>query len=261
MMNRETGKVIEGVDLVRQACLDVLATVVGERVMRLDYGSRLLDSVDDTGNALGKSRLLGRTADPIIRWEGDRVDLTRVDVEMLEPGKAKVSLEGTTDAGLLRVIDESLVDDRVQAKQVYYESLLLGVTTLDVALDNLQRTMARTVKTAGAAPPAPYVFPVEDPLNAAAVSFRGANLQSVIDELLRSYFVAVDIGVDKPFPSIPSYTAADPNALGIAYQDDSYVDAKQGKFVLGGTPARVYNVQAVVWVLEFWAENNVVLQG
>ncbi|WP_264719201.1 GPW/gp25 family protein [Wolbachia endosymbiont (group A) of Lasioglossum morio] len=45
-MSKETGKELEGIEHLKQSIIDILTTPIGSRVMRRDYGSRLLELVD-----------------------------------------------------------------------------------------------------------------------------------------------------------------------------------------------------------------------
>ncbi len=45
-MNASTGKELEGLNHLKQSIVDILTTPIGSRVMRRDYGSRLLELVD-----------------------------------------------------------------------------------------------------------------------------------------------------------------------------------------------------------------------
>lgn len=45
-MDAKTGKVLEGIDHLKQSIIDILTTPVNSRIMRRSYGSRLLELVD-----------------------------------------------------------------------------------------------------------------------------------------------------------------------------------------------------------------------
>ncbi|WCR54407.1 MAG: hypothetical protein PG981_001429 [Wolbachia endosymbiont of Ctenocephalides orientis wCori] len=45
-MSAITGKELEGIDHLKQSIIDILTTPVNSRIMRRNYGSRLLELVD-----------------------------------------------------------------------------------------------------------------------------------------------------------------------------------------------------------------------
>jgi len=224
-MDRHTGRPLEGLEHVEQSVLDVLSTVQGERVMRLSYGSRILESVADAGNPAGRSRLLGRIADPINAWEGDRVELQRVDVRMPTPGDVRVSVEGTTDLGRMLISDASIMpadDPRWPAHSIVYESPYLGTTTVGHALDVAIPLYRRLLTTAPWKRSTAYVEPQYDPVNAAAVVYQGRSVYSVLDEMFVNQFDlvhAIDFSYLTPpsIPNTPPVTDPVPNAAGIFY--------------------------------------------
>lgn len=262
-MNRVTGKPIGGLDLIRQAAVDVLGTVRGERVMRLDYGSRLLESIDDPVNSVGHAVLLGRVADPLIRWEGDRLELKRVDVEMPEPGKVNVLIEGATDLGTLSTIETIEKDSRYEASEIFCVSYFLGDTTIALAMDNLRQLMAKAVYVASVVPPvANFVQPETDPPNCASIAYGGyAHLQAGLDDLYRAAFRSATTGAPMPStPAVPSYPAAydPPNAIALDFDGTL---ANQVLGAGGGFGASVNNAQAAVWRLELFVDVLMVTYG
>ena len=52
-MDAKTGRRLEGDDHLRQSIADILTTPIGSRVLRRDYGSMLLDLIDQLGNSEG----------------------------------------------------------------------------------------------------------------------------------------------------------------------------------------------------------------
>ncbi len=45
-MSATSGKELEGLDHLKQSIIDILTTPIGSRIMRREYGSRLLELVD-----------------------------------------------------------------------------------------------------------------------------------------------------------------------------------------------------------------------
>jgi len=97
-MDARTGRPLEGEDHLRQSIADILATPIGTRVARRDYGSLLPELIDQPANAAGRIRLYAATALALLRWE-PRIALTRVSVAQTGAGAFEVTLEGRrTDA-------------------------------------------------------------------------------------------------------------------------------------------------------------------
>lgn len=93
-MNRTTGEPIDGDAHLAQSIADILATPLGSRVMRRDYGSLLFELIDRPINSAIRMLLHAATALALRRWE-PRLQLTRVTLEG-EPagGKLTIRIEG-----------------------------------------------------------------------------------------------------------------------------------------------------------------------
>lgn len=92
-MNAQSGRSLSGIDHLRQSLRDILATPIGTRVMRRDYGSRLHELVDAPMNNATLVELYAATAEAVARWEG-RFRLTRVRVASATPGAVTLDLQG-----------------------------------------------------------------------------------------------------------------------------------------------------------------------
>nr|WP_034990109.1 GPW/gp25 family protein [Bartonella schoenbuchensis] len=92
-MNCETGKSMIGLDHLRQSIMDILMTRIGTRVMRRDYGSRVLDLIDDPVNETFKVAIYAAVAEALDRWE-PRLKLKQVNLTSVEKGKVSISFEG-----------------------------------------------------------------------------------------------------------------------------------------------------------------------
>lgn len=92
-MNAQTGRSLSGVDHLRQSLRDILATPIGTRVMRRDYGSRLHELIDAPMNNATLVELYAATAEALARWE-PRFRLTRVRVASAAPGRVTLDLQG-----------------------------------------------------------------------------------------------------------------------------------------------------------------------
>jgi len=93
-MSAIDGRRLEGMAHLRQSIADILATPLGSRVMRRDYGSRLSRLIDRPVNQDWLIDCYAWTAEALGKWE-PRFRLARVQVESVEDGRPVLSLEGT----------------------------------------------------------------------------------------------------------------------------------------------------------------------
>jgi len=248
-MDRETGKVLQGVPHVQQSCVDVLQTVRGERVMRLSYGSRLLESIADAANPRGRALLLGRISDPLQQWEGDRMELRHVGLNMSSDGHMLVSVEGSTDEGKLRMVDQDLTPDpRISAFSIRYRKYpIANEVSLGDALDWVISEYHLLVSALPWVASNRYVAPSYDPLNAAGVLYRGRPLQYVLDELLvNNAGLAISykdpIVFPAPFPGESPVYEPVPNADAIAYDNPLPYE-----WTLNSVAAALWQIEANVY--------------
>lgn len=92
-IDSQTGKQLSGIDHLHQSLRDILATPVGTRVMRRDYGSRLYQLVDAPLNRSTILQLYAATAEAIRQWE-PRFKLTRVRIASADVGAVLLDLTG-----------------------------------------------------------------------------------------------------------------------------------------------------------------------
>lgn len=78
-MNRHTGSTISTLEHIRQSIADILTTRIGSRVMRRDYGSQLVDLIDQPGNPATQLLCYAAIAMAVMRWE-PRVRISRVQL-------------------------------------------------------------------------------------------------------------------------------------------------------------------------------------
>ena len=93
-MSAATGGALDGTAHLRQSVRDVLATPLGSRVMRRDYGSRLFGLTDSPLTPALATAVVAATAEALDRWE-PRYRLRRVTVAAAGPGHLTLDLEGT----------------------------------------------------------------------------------------------------------------------------------------------------------------------
>lgn len=96
-MHITTGRSLDGLDHLRQSVRDILLTPIGSRVMRRDYGSGLIDLIDQNLTPLTLAQIYAATVDALRKWE-PRLRVTRVQAEALpeglEEGRIEIILEG-----------------------------------------------------------------------------------------------------------------------------------------------------------------------
>lgn len=98
-LSHDGGPLIEGWDHVRQSVADILRTPIGSRVLRRDYGSRLLDLIDAPATDRAVLALWVATAEALERWEPrfelSNLSLARLDAEEMAQGRVSLLMTGT----------------------------------------------------------------------------------------------------------------------------------------------------------------------
>lgn len=79
-MNRLTGSTITEVEHISQSIADILGTRLGTRVMRREYGSQLVDLIDQPGNDVTRLLCYAAITIALMRWE-PRIRLSRVQLD------------------------------------------------------------------------------------------------------------------------------------------------------------------------------------
>ncbi|NUT88799.1 baseplate assembly protein [Pseudomonas corrugata] len=93
-MNRHTGGTIDTVSSIAQSMTDILATRIGTRVMRREYGSLLPDLLDHPFNDLIRLQVYAATVMALMRWE-PRIHLSRVQfMGATLQGQSYLDIEG-----------------------------------------------------------------------------------------------------------------------------------------------------------------------
>ncbi|MEF9955623.1 MAG: GPW/gp25 family protein [Acinetobacter sp.] len=98
-MSRNTGRSISDTapyfQHLRQSIHDILTTLVGTRICRRNYGSLVMDLIDQPCNEATKVRLFSATATALIEFE-PRVQLNQVNIIRFDVGIWELELVGTT---------------------------------------------------------------------------------------------------------------------------------------------------------------------
>ncbi len=91
--NASTGKLLTGLDHLRQSIRDILTTPLGSRVMRRDYGSRLRRLVAAPMNRSTLLDIYAATAEALTTWE-PRFTFERATASSAAPGRVILDVEG-----------------------------------------------------------------------------------------------------------------------------------------------------------------------
>jgi phage baseplate assembly protein W len=92
-MNRNTGKILNELEHLKQSIIDILTTPIGSRIMLRNYGSRLFELVDSPINDRLKIQIYASTAEALAKWE-PRFQCSKVEIAAIENGKIELYLEG-----------------------------------------------------------------------------------------------------------------------------------------------------------------------
>ncbi|MBV2146592.1 GPW/gp25 family protein [Wolbachia endosymbiont of Listronotus oregonensis] len=92
-MDVNTGKELEGIEHLKQSIVNILTTPINSRIMRRNYGSRLLELVDRPINRDFTLEIYAATAEALQKWE-KRFKLEKVKITEVKEGKVTLDLEG-----------------------------------------------------------------------------------------------------------------------------------------------------------------------
>jgi phage baseplate assembly protein W len=90
-VNRITGKVLDGVEHIKQSIQDILTTPIGSRLINRAYGSNLPLLLDQPMNEAFTLDLISATAEAIELWE-QRVKVQKVVPQYGADGTVSINL-------------------------------------------------------------------------------------------------------------------------------------------------------------------------
>ena len=94
-MNAQTGRTITAAGHLGQSVADILTTPIGTRVMRREYGSQLVDLIDQPGNPATRLLCYAAIAMAVMRWE-PRIRISRVQLtDASMAGQFALTIEAT----------------------------------------------------------------------------------------------------------------------------------------------------------------------
>lgn len=92
MISRETGQMINEDEHIKQSMLDIALTAKGTRVMRRNYGTILVPTIDAPMNDEYRMMLMSSLMIAFAEFE-PRVEVRKINVNIEEPGKPTIFLE------------------------------------------------------------------------------------------------------------------------------------------------------------------------
>lgn len=100
MMSRTTGQRLSALEHLQQSIGDILATPIGSRVMRREYGSLVPALIDQPDNMATQTRVYAAIASALMRWE-PRVQIDKMATvrDPQRPGRAEVHITGSYIGG------------------------------------------------------------------------------------------------------------------------------------------------------------------
>jgi phage baseplate assembly protein W len=94
-MNRHTGQHMGLREHIAQSVADIIATPIGSRVMRRDYGSLVPELLDHPNNELTRLRVYSAAASALAKWE-PRLRVSSLQLAQdTTPGRTVLTLQGS----------------------------------------------------------------------------------------------------------------------------------------------------------------------
>jgi len=92
-LNSQTGGTVADLEHLRQSVRDILTTPIGSRVLRREYGSRLLELVDKPFTQSLRLDIIAEAIGAILKWE-PRIEVAEVKLASHSPGEVVLDLAG-----------------------------------------------------------------------------------------------------------------------------------------------------------------------
>lgn len=90
--DRNTGRQINDDAHICQSINDILITPIGSRVMRREYGSLLMELIDQADNKPLRLKIMSACYMALLRWE-PRVSLQKIEVKQNDKGVTTLYLQ------------------------------------------------------------------------------------------------------------------------------------------------------------------------
>ncbi|UZV40218.1 baseplate assembly chaperone [Acidovorax phage Acica] len=95
-MDRNTGRRISALQHLQQSITTILATPIGSRVMRRDFGSLVPALLDKPMNTDTQTRVFSAATSALMRWEPRvRIDKLELQRDAERPGRAALRITGS----------------------------------------------------------------------------------------------------------------------------------------------------------------------
>lgn len=96
MMDRTTGERMGAIEHLRQSVADILATPLGSRVMRRNYGSLVPALIDQPDNLATQTRVYAAIVSALMRWEPRlRIEKIAMARKPERPGAVDIEITGS----------------------------------------------------------------------------------------------------------------------------------------------------------------------
>lgn len=95
MLSRHSGESFDDVtQSIQQSIADILTTPVGSRIMRREYGSLLIDLIDQPVNDMLLLKIYSAVYTALFTWE-KRINIEHIEVQNLSLGTLELILQAT----------------------------------------------------------------------------------------------------------------------------------------------------------------------
>lgn len=109
-VNSANGKRLADSSHLRQSVFDILTTPIGSRVLVRDYGSDLLNLVDNPQDESTRVHIIAAAAGALARWE-PRLKVKTVTVQYIRNGQFDLTIYGTnTETGYPITLEELTIN-------------------------------------------------------------------------------------------------------------------------------------------------------
>lgn len=109
-VNAANGKRLAGTAHLRQSVFDILTTPIGSRVLVRDYGSDLLDLVDNPQDESTRVHIIAATASALAKWE-PRLQVKTVALQFAGAGQFDLTIYGiNTETGYPITLEELTIN-------------------------------------------------------------------------------------------------------------------------------------------------------
>ncbi|WP_241608986.1 GPW/gp25 family protein [Rosenbergiella australiborealis] len=106
-VDAKTGKRLSGDEHLRQSVIDILTTPKNSRVLLREYGSDIIDLVDNPQDERTRIKIISATASALARWE-PRLSVKKIQLTGISAGHFDLTVEGVNTETGQQIIFERL---------------------------------------------------------------------------------------------------------------------------------------------------------